>query len=1396
MSRKTRKLIWSAPLVAVLAVAGALAMFVMLAPGGVLAHESGAGIAPHLPPDAVTEIDVTTPTVANGGRTSLRVTWNAPTDGDPVDEYRVDMSYDAHIWHNVIGGEHSTDMLTESMATSNCNSGEDGKRCYTVSGLKPGETYHFRVFAMNEFGTSPISILETIGTGETLPVGPPDTVRGLTATDYFRDKIVLDWQKPADTGGADVKWYCIVIASSPSGDFTDLTDTDNTGLCKTEENATSTAVDVDSLVFAVEDEPQTIVRAAVDDDGDPVTMYEHKGLGGRTAAGTVTAFPHIITLRYRVYAVTEDGAKNRRIALAASNTATGRTLARPDTSPPLAEKPKAPRNLRIVAYGSNLAADLEPTDTVLDDTLTTQVVNFYWNAPTNIDAPGSDDWVIQVERVVPDADSSTGSGWQTVDGTVGTADVTDGVVISPAQWTINPGETAPNFIGASPDKGRFRVRYVNPGADNEVGTEADPSADDVPGKWAFVTLSVPLNGGDHIAAVEDIDDSTLPIITKAVDNGNDVAGNPSGLRFTRNARNPKTKIDLQWQRDVNSHSVVSHKKPNGYVIDRSDDAGVTWEPLYRATDPADLGTATTYIDIADVTPGTRYTYRVFPVVLTKGRTYQDDFGLPAQINASSEEADVPDRVEGLEVEDDGQTALKLTWDELDDSDAGGHPVLGYLVQVADDVDNDGTLEDDAEWTNVGTNADEVDNNGDDFITVGKDADPLEYTYKPLEGDDPELSDGSARWLRVIAITAENDGVVTTGGNQVDITDGSVELTTPSEGEENPTEDDDEIALPVRGETESLVDPDADVDPAAPEKPADLTAEAAFDSNALSDGGRGVFLTWNEVMSETASPIDSYKIERKRMDTGVDALNSDDDGWEFIGRATGDTSFTDSLPLRQDEETRVYRVGSEATGILDVVYVDDPGVTYALHLPHMPDVPMDVMATAGYDSASAWWETLNCRQMVAAVDLAYDGDPNSETGMPGDDSPNADIYCAHYPGSAAVMGGATALTTEATGVVDMKFAEKYPNMGKASIITVKWDAPSDGGSPITGYMVQSKYGDMNWMDVDPAHMGTGAMYIDKNLMSATAYYYQVKAMNAKGDSAWSMMAMQTTGNTDPMAEGAIEAVTLMAGDTSDAMDVSMYFSDADGDTLTYTAMPDMEMYATVAVDGNMVTITGVSAGMATVTVTANDGKGGTVMQPIMVTVPNSAPMAVGTIDPVTVTAGEMSDAMDVSGYFSDADMSDTLTYTAMPDMEMYATVAVDGSMVTITGVSAGMATVTVTANDGKGGIVMQTIMVTVEAADMTPTSPSNVMAIDSGNLMITVTWTDGENVEAYGVVLFNSDFSEWPYIARGMDGSHTFTNVDAGSYVAVVVALNVDGTLLTDANGAYLFGPGNAVTIGQ
>ena len=53
MSRKTRKLIWSVPLVAALAVVGALAAFMVWAPGGALAH---APLEDHGLPGPVTEL--------------------------------------------------------------------------------------------------------------------------------------------------------------------------------------------------------------------------------------------------------------------------------------------------------------------------------------------------------------------------------------------------------------------------------------------------------------------------------------------------------------------------------------------------------------------------------------------------------------------------------------------------------------------------------------------------------------------------------------------------------------------------------------------------------------------------------------------------------------------------------------------------------------------------------------------------------------------------------------------------------------------------------------------------------------------------------------------------------------------------------------------------------------------------------------------------------------------------------------------------------------------------------------------------------------------------------------------------------------------------------------------
>ena len=249
-------------------------------------------------------------------------------------------------------------------------------------------------------------------------------------------------------------------------------------------------------------------------------------------------------------------------------------------------------------------------------------------------------------------------------------------------------------------------------------------------------------------------------------------------------------------------------------------------------------------------------------------------------------------------------------------------------------------------------------------------------------------------------------------------------------------------------------------------------------------------------------------------------------------------------------------------------------------------------------------------------------------------------------------------------------------------------------------------------------------------------YRVAALDADAtteQSAWSnVVTYPAQMHTHVAASGTIRDRTVTV-DTMTTVDAAMYFSENTG--ATYAAMSDMPMYATVAVSGSIVTITGVAEGTAMITVTATSGAV-EATQEFMVTVEaaNTAPTMVGTIAAVTVKADQMSEAMDVSGYFSDADMGDTLTYTAMSDMEMYATAEIGGddmNMLTITGVAAGMATITVTATDMDGAYAMQTIMVTVTPAELGMATNLRT-GINTGGT-IQVTWDAADNAVGYIVI---------------------------------------------------------------
>ena len=94
--------------------------------------------------------------------------------------------------------------------------------------------------------------------------------------------------------------------------------------------------------------------------------------------------------------------------------------------------------------------------------------------------------------------------------------------------------------------------------------------------------------------------------------------------------------------------------------------------------------------------------------------------------------------------------------------------------------------------------------------------------------------------------------------------------------------------------------------------------------------------------------------------------------------------------------------------------------------------------------------------------------------------------------------------------------------------------------------------------------------------------------------------------------------------------------------------------------------------------------------------NRPPRAVGRIEgqPLVLSEGGMAVRVEVKGYFSDPD-GDPLTYKVTSSDDEVAVAGMSGSIVTINPGSAGQATVTVTAKDGRGGLAYQTIAIVVD-----------------------------------------------------------------------------------------------------
>ena len=186
---------------------------------------------------------------------------------------------------------------------------------------------------------------------------------------------------------------------------------------------------------------------------------------------------------------------------------------------------------------------------------------------------------------------------------------------------------------------------------------------------------------------------------------------------------------------------------------------------------------------------------------------------------------------------------------------------------------------------------------------------------------------------------------------------------------------------------------------------------------------------------------------------------------------------------------------------------------------------------------------------------------------------------------------------------------------------------------------------------------------------------------------------TVPNRPPVAVDSI-AARIVEVDRADTVDVAPFFTDPDGDTLSYAAAVSDSAVVAALVSGSTVVVTGLAKGEAQVTVTATDDEGLSAEQRFTVTVPNRAPVATDTI-PARMLFKDEADTLILARHFTDPD-GDALAYAAETSVDGVVALAVSAAAGTlvITAIGQGEAEVTVSATDPAGLGAVQRFLVTV------------------------------------------------------------------------------------------------------
>ena len=1020
--------------------------------------------------------------------------------------------------------------------------------------LEAGTTRHYRVFAINDDGTSEPSNVDSATTKSERP-GPP---KDLDATAVDSMQIDLAWNPPDDDGGSPITGYRIEMSPNRNSGWSGLEE--NTGSDDTFYSDTTLS-------------PNTTRHYRVSAiNGDNLTSDPSK-VAGATTSATVPGQPTNLTaeaqdtsqidLRWRAPSndggspitgyrieISDDGRSWVDLEIDTEDTDTDYSHTGLDPGETVfyrvsARNSAGPGSPSRLATATTLDVPGQPTDLTAAANGQTQI-DLQWTRPRNdggspiegyqidVSENAGSTWSVLVEnsRSTSTRYSHTGlSAGQTRYYRVrAISEWGAGAYSVPANATTDASEPGPpqNLVADANGQKRIDLDWDSPDDDggsavtgyrieisDDGGTTWDGLVDNTgrnTTRYAHTTLNPGTTRHYRVAAINSVGPGEYSNVDSAT-TAPDVPGAPAGLGAVANGT---SQIDLSWTAPTDDGGADI----TGYRVEFAEQSTGPWRVLRSDTQSDD-----TEFSHTGLNPGTTRHYRV--AAINAAGT-----GDPSDVASATTDPTIPDPPTGLSAAADGQTRIRLSWTAP--AYDGGAPVSGYRVEVsADSADtwtvlfaNTGNAR--TTFTHTGLQPGTTRHYRVSAINVagtGAASNVAHATTDATVPDAPTDLTATANGISRIDLewTApdDDDGAPVMGYRiEVSTTNGATWTTLVTDAD-NPSTSYSHTGLPPAtrrdyrvsainrigaGEPSNVAE--ATTDPDLPDPPANLQAEAR--------GSSRIELSWNAPSYTGGVEITGYRIEV-----------SDDGGtvWTVLVADT-DSDDTDYAHADLDPaSTRHYRVFAlNVAGMSE----DPSNVAGATTDAIVPDAPTNLTAEAnGTSQIDLSWTAPDYDGGAAVtgykVEVSVEGGivwrvlvadtrttrtTHSHTGL----NP---ATTRHYRVSAINRIGAGEPSNVAEATTDPDLPDPPANLQAeargSSRIDLSWTAPGyDGGAAVTGYKVEvSVEGGIVWRVLVADTRTTRTTHSHTGLNPATTRHYRVSAINRIGAGEPSNVAEATT-----------------------------------------------------------------------------------------------------------------------------------------------------------------------------------------------------------------------------------------------------------------------------------------------